>query len=152
LGTTLFVQWIKTRQAACRNLPKLDPKLDPQAFKHPTTPSAFGGAVNKKSSFRSVTSLCVRLLHPRVLGITVGCRPPVPARHQSSSQMCRSNRKPDPIMKLSPAIKLFTEPCKHRFPILSEAHSHTTLPAPIYVLPTTSLIFLLIACSMIATL
>jgi hypothetical protein len=48
-GLPCLLRWIKTRQAACRNLPKLDPKLDPQAFKHPTTPSAFGGAVNKKA-------------------------------------------------------------------------------------------------------
>jgi hypothetical protein len=47
----LFVRWIKTRQAACRNLPKLDPKLDPQAFKHPTTPIRFWGGGQQEKLF-----------------------------------------------------------------------------------------------------
>src|SRR5437764_12618600 len=72
-------------------------KLALQAFSIAQRQSALSEPNKLPSTQTNPTSqnkVGVILVHAFLtLGITVGCRPSVPARHQSSSQRCRSNGK-----------------------------------------------------------
>ena len=86
-----------------------------------------------KSLTRPPLAVCDTLADaPTSLGITVGCRPPVPARHQISNQRRRSNRKrdPSPLAAILAALSWPSYPSRHlvrlvpsglQFPTLSDS-------------------------------
>jgi hypothetical protein len=114
VGRQELLIWGTTKQSssACSSTPSSHSRP------RPSTSSSW-----QESSSLPAISLLVGLMQPHALGITVGCRPPAPARHQSSSQMCRSNRKArstalgsSTLLGLSPAItSQLLEPSGHRF-------------------------------------
>jgi hypothetical protein len=151
LGTTLFLRWSKARQAAHRNL-KLAPKLGPK-LQTPDHAIRFGGRSTRSSPGRGhacLLGLCTsRRLASRLVAGLPSLRA-IRARARCVDQIASQIHH----LELSPAIKLLTEPCRHHFPIPPESILLRCQPLFNTDLrsQTTSLISLLIACSMIATL